>query len=219
MAMRFIRVDVHRLKKSQGINELNSLDVYTSPRFLLREFFWLRLKILTYLISKHTTDNSRVLDFGGGSGLMLPTLSRNFKNVFLVDRKIKNAKDVVSICNLLNVSLMESDILQSEYPRGSFGAIIAADVLEHFSDVNLPITKILEWLSNDGFLFTSLPTENKFYELLRLMFKKQKPSDHFYSAKEVECFLECSGFKKVDCIYHPLFVPILPLFNISVWKK
>ena len=218
--MRFLKVkSLYDMENGLGKKVLNSLDVYQSENFLLREFFWLRLKFLVMLMShiKPKTDN--VLDFGGGSGVMLPTLSKYFSEVHLIDCDTTEAAQVVAACSLVNTHLREVNVDSYDYPQNYFCTIVAADVLEHFMDLNLPISKLKSWLNNDGILFTSLPTENMTYKLLRLIFRKVKPIDHYHSAAEVEFALVRHGFKKIAGLSHPIFIPIFPLFRISAWKK
>src|SRR3546814_19876993 len=74
-------------------------------------------------------------------------------------------------------------------------------------------------MSDDGILFTSLPTENVCYRLLRLVFGKTKPADHNHSAAEVEAMLRAGGFRKVMGLYNRLVLPAFPLFRISSWRK
>ena len=50
---------------------------------------------------------------------------------------------------------------------------------------------------------TSLPTENFFYRLMRVIFRKTKPPDHFRSAREVEDYLKSQDFRKVSASVIP----------------
>ena len=218
--MKFIKLNEdHSRLADRDYPVMNSLDVYRSDSFLLREFFWLRLRILTYLISKISNNRKLILDFGGGGGVMLPTLAKYFQKVHLIDISIQDAQSVVEFYKLSNVNLIESNILKTNMEDGCYSNILAADVLEHFEDIDLPIQKIKSWLSSGGVLYTSLPTENFFYRLLRTVFKKQKPHDHYHTADVVERALKRNGFIKKAALYHPLILPILPLFRISAWQK
>ena len=218
--MRLLKVQ-NLFRSTNGLDkkELNSLDVYQSESFLLREFFWLRLNFLVRLISWTRPNFENVLDFGGGSGVMLPTLSRYFSEVHLIDRDTTEASKVVEECSLKNTYLTEVDVENHNYPEKYFYVIVAADVLEHFQDLNLPINKIRSWLNDDGLLYTSLPTENLTYRMLRLIFRKKKPLDHYHSAAEVELALVRHGFKRIASLNHPIGVPIFSLFRISAWRK
>lgn len=203
---------------TQGGTDI-ALDVYCSPQALLREFFWFRLQLLTHLMNRFTAKRGICLDFGGGSGVFLPTLRTGFDNVCLVDLNTQQAEMMVNIMGLKGVDIYSRNIEEFDFDKGCFEAIVAADVLEHFQDVAIPLNKIRNWLSDDGILFTSLPTENLTYRLLRLVFHKEKPVDHYHSAKEVESFIVGAGFRRIGGIFHPLWIPILPLFRISAWQK
>ena len=150
---------------------------------------------------------------------MLPTLAAGFDHVRLIDRRIEQASELCEAMGLDNVELVSADIGSFDFAAGSFDAIVAADVLEHFQSLELPLNKIHHWLADDGLLFTSLPTENVFYRGLRRVFRKQKPPDHYHSASDVENALGRLGFRKRMGIYHPLVIPAFPLFRISAWEK
>lgn len=218
--MRFIKASIDTLTKIPVTRKEDiSLDVYCAPNLLFREFFWLRLRLLTLLINRIKPKLGNVLDFGGGSGIMCPTLSEGFQRVDLVDLHADGANFLIQIFDLKNVVIKQTDIRDFDYGADKFDAIIAADVLEHFEDLGGPLPVIYRWIKPDGVLFTSLPTENWFYNFLRIVFRKQKPWDHYHTAAHVEAVMKSHGFVKIAGIYHPLFLPILPLFRISAWKK
>ena len=196
-----------------------SLDVYCGPNLIFREFFWLRLRLLTILINWLKPNKARALDFGGGSGIMAPTLSNGFERVDLIDLHADEADYLVKSLYLKNIFVEKTNILDFDYGLDQFDIILAADVLEHVKELNGPLSKIKRWLKPDGILFTSLPTENIFYCFLRVIFRKEKPWDHYHTAAHVETILKSKGFRKVAGLYHPLFIPIFPLFRISAWKK
>ncbi len=220
--IRHVRPPLHLMRELQGEPRAGvdiALDVYCSGNPLLREFFWLRLRLLTWLIRRLSRGHANVLDFGGGSGVFLPTLATGFDHVSLVDLRVEQAMELCDAMTLDNVELVSADIAEYDFPPGSFDAITAADVLEHFQSHDLPLSKIHRWLADDGLLFTSLPKENIFYRTLRVVFRKQKPPDHYHSARDVEDALRKAGFRKRFGLYHPLLIPLFPLFRISAWEK
>ncbi len=196
-----------------------SLDVYRSDNFFLREFFWLRLWFVVRLIRSSNSGKKSCLDFCGGSGVLLPSLATRFEEVFFVDQHTNEAVQLVERMGLRNVTIHRSDIRSFDFGEQAFDAVVAADVLEHFLELDEPISKIHRWLRDDGTLFTSLPTENFWYRALRLVFGKEKPHDHYHTAAKVENYLKKMGFKKIAGMYHPLGIPCFPLFRISAWKK
>jgi 2-polyprenyl-3-methyl-5-hydroxy-6-metoxy-1,4-benzoquinol methylase len=193
--------------------------LYHATNWLLCEFFWLRLRLLDGLITKLIKINTATcLDFGGGGGVFLPTLTKRFKSVTLVDLETIEARQVVQLFKLPNVEIIRGDIHKLDMGGKTYDAIVAADVLEHFKDLPGPVEAISKWLKPGGLLFTSLPTETGIYALLRRIFGIQKPWDHYHTAWEVEDFLRKNGFEEVRKIYHPLFLRISPLFSIGAWR-
>lgn len=188
-------------------------DLYQSGNLGMRWMFWRRLFLLSKLIQRSGVKGS-CLDFGGGTGMMLPTLSRLFVRVDCVDLDAHLARKVIQHYSLSNVSVLEMDVNSPAF--GQYNAIVAADVLEHFQDLDMPIEAIKRNLAKDGWLFTSCPTENWLYRALRVVFRKKKPVDHYQSAYEVEGQLRHHGF--IRKLHFALPVPLLPLFLISGWK-
>jgi 2-polyprenyl-3-methyl-5-hydroxy-6-metoxy-1,4-benzoquinol methylase len=220
--MRYVKPPLELLRRlidGQTRSSDIALDVYCADNFLLREFFWARLWMLALLIRRFSRPDDSCLDFGGGSGIFMPSLASGFRSVDLIDLNTAQAEQLREVYKLDNVRITRANIEQFDFGGGAFKAIIAADVLEHFEDLSFPIERIRHWLDAEGTLYTSLPSENLAYRLLRVVFGKQKPHDHYHAAWQVERFLAENGFRKVFGIYHPLFLPLFPLFRISAWQK
>lgn len=163
--------------------------------------------------------SDRCLDFCGGGGVFLPTLASCFKFLTFVDLEDTEAKKIVSFFKLKNINLIKGDVSNIEFERNSFDVIIAADVLEHFKDLSLPVSILKRCLSKDGVLYTSLPTESYLYVLLRKLFKVPAPKDHYHKGYSVEKYLQNSGFirtkkRSIPFCYFSLF----SLFTIGEWK-
>lgn len=192
--------------------------LYFSKYWPVRKFFWMRLRLIHQMMKECLKEKTTCLDFGGGGGVFLPTLSRYFEQVFLIDLENSEAVKVADKYRLKNVVLFKEDISNHSLQNIAFDAIIAADVLEHFSDLSVPVRVLKELMHEDTILFTSLPTENLIYIVLRKIFNIEKPWDHYHTASEVECFLQRSGFKRVSRSFVPFFFNFLPLFRISAWQ-
>lgn len=193
--------------------------LYFHPNPLLRRTFWMRLWFIHRAMLRLRDRGGECLDFGGGSGVFLPTLATHFSHVTCIDLDPREALQVRDEYKLTNVSIDRADITDAQYSDGKFDAIVAADVLEHFADLGLPVRRIRQWLAADGLLFTSLPTENWMYTTLRAVFRIKKPADHYHTSQEVETFLTRSGFTPVNRWFVPLGLPIAPLFSITTWRK
>jgi len=190
-------------------------ELYRTDNFLLRFMFWRRLHAVSTMLGT-CAKREECLDFGGGTGVMLPTLSQHFKNTTCVDLDAFLAKCITRVLKLKNVSVIEDNIDTLPATSKKFDAIVAADVLEHFKDLSFPARIIKDVLSEDGVLVLSLPTESKLYCGLRKVFNKKKPADHYHSADDVEAYLSNNGFKKIKSRCLP--VAGLSLFSISAWK-
>jgi predicted TPR repeat methyltransferase len=165
--------------------------------------------------AKHSKDSA--LDFGGGNGVFLPSLSQLFNHVVCIDLDTERASKVAALFDLKNVKPITGDLNNESLLEKPVDAIVAADVLEHFKDLKKPVRSISRFLKDGGFLYTSLPTENFIYVLLRKIFGIQKPADHYHSAREVENYLSSNGFKQTNRKDIPF--RFFPLFRVSQWEK
>lgn len=178
--------------------------------------FWARLREIHRLVGVHANLAGRVLDFGAGGGVFLPTLAETFAEVVSIDLETTEASRVVERFGLRNVTLVEGDVTRAWLSQAPFDAIVAADVLEHFRDLGPPVEALRRWLAPGGRLFTSLPTENFVYTGLRRVYGIEKPVDHYHTAYEVEAHLARSGLHRIARRHVPL--RLAPLFLVSVWE-
>ena len=149
---------------------------YTHPNPLVRWLFWKRLDAALHV----SGDAKKVLDFGCGSGIFLPTLYNTFKDVHGLDLDTSGSMRMVERMRL-DVKLTEASGTNSNYKSNTFERVFAMDVLEHFQDVGEPLREIRRILKDDGCLIASGPTENLFYEIGRIFFGYKKPEDHYHS--------------------------------------
>lgn len=193
--------------------------LYFCGNTLSSRIFWLRLRFIHDMLLHHVPLRRSVLDFGGGGGVFLPSLARLFERVTSIDLETGEARQVVERYGLANVELVRGDIATTELPQAPFDAIVAADVLEHFRDLTVPVATLRRWLADDGTLFTSLPSESGLYERLRRLYGVSRPPDHYHAGFEVEDFLGRHGFRRVARRFVPLVVRIAPLYLVSAWRK
>jgi 2-polyprenyl-3-methyl-5-hydroxy-6-metoxy-1,4-benzoquinol methylase len=158
--------------------------VYTDRNVLVRELFWRRLGAL--LGMSRPPSNQRVLDFGGGNGVLAPTLAQRFEEVIAVDLRTEMVEQLSRDEGLANVRALAGDIHALDLPESSFDTIVAADVLEHIVPLEPLIQKFRHLLKSDGELLVSAPSENAFYEAGRKVFRYVKPEDHYHDARYVE---------------------------------
>jgi predicted TPR repeat methyltransferase len=192
--------------------------LYYHPNVLARKFFWLRLKTIYKLMRSHLRNWDTCLDVGCGTGVFLPTLAGLFKSVIGVDLETSECTEVLGRYGLTNknVTIMNSDILHAPLGDRTMDAVCAADVLEHFSRVEAPLERIHSVLKDDGLFFASVPTENVWTRLTRLVGKYRRPADHYHSGKEVEQIVSRSGFRKIA---GRTVIPGYTLYLVGVWQK
>jgi 2-polyprenyl-3-methyl-5-hydroxy-6-metoxy-1,4-benzoquinol methylase len=193
--------------------------LYFSQNRLIRWFFWLRLSVIVGFFDKKIKKYDTCLDFGGGGGEFLPTLSQYFENVTLLDLNTERASKVVDHFQLNNVVLEEKNIFDDNGTNETYTLIIAADVLEHFKSPDKVIQILRLKMNKNSVLITSLPTEGLIYIILRAILGIEKPVDHYFTAKEVEVMLEDAGFRKFKRTYLPLKFNLFALFSITAWSK
>lgn len=180
--MKIIKIPLDDLKymKSKGFKELIP---YTHKNPLVRWVFWKRLEVMLNLANHF---DSRVLDFGAGSGVFMPSLSKNFEEVYCLDSKTDALNYVKEKYQLNNVKIIKSEGNKLPFKNNFFDIIFAADVLEHFRDSTKIQREFRRVLKINGCLIVSGPTENFIYKLSRkIMFGYKKPTDHYTNAKEI----------------------------------
>ncbi len=162
---------------------LDSKYIYRNRHSLVGKLFWSRLTVtIKFIGSNDITGN--VLEFGCGSGIILPTLSKMFKRVVGIDLNIKDASIVKNELSLDNVELVNSNILDYDATT-KFDLIIANDVLEHIWDLRTVLEHLHRLLADDGHILISSPTENWLYRFARLILNVKKPDDHYHTADEI----------------------------------
>jgi len=157
--------------------------VYNDRRWLVRELFWRSHERMLAL--SRPTSRRRVLDFGGGNGVLLPTLAGMYETVTCIDLNTDVAEEVVRLFGLTNVELISGDIFRLSLPDNHFDTIIAASVLEHIEGLEPLAEEMTRILTVGGELLGNVPSENRFYELGRRVFRYTKPADHYHDGEFV----------------------------------
>ena len=158
--------------------------VYTDRSVFVRELFWRRLDAL--LSMSRPPAPERVLDFGGGNGILTPTLARRYREVVCVDLRTEMVEELRRTEQLDGVTALAGDIASFALPADSFDSIFAPDVLEHIVDLPPLIEEFRRLLKPGGELLVSAPSENRFYEFGRRVFGYTKPDDHYHESPYVE---------------------------------
>jgi len=184
---------------------------YSHKNPLINWLFWQRLrKVMEHV---ETGQYENILDFGCGSGVMLPFLSTISKQVIAMDvdlLPIQSVQKYIPLAN--NVEVKDATKINiSELPNNSFNLIIALDVLEHVQDLPKTLTELFSLLKPNGQLIVSGPTENILYQIGRkIAGPEYSGAYHERGIAEIK-----DEIKKIATIHHiaTLYQPI-PLFEI-----
>ena len=158
-------------KKILATEHSESLDeaafpAYSNPNPLMNFLFWERIyRVIKYIEPKGSL--KKVLDFGSGSGVMLPFLAEQTEEVIGVDIDLEPLKKIKQYINFPeNIQLQET---YQEIPQKSLDLIIALDVLEHVDNLDGELENFASLLAPGGELIISGPTENFLYKIGRFL--------------------------------------------------
>jgi 2-polyprenyl-3-methyl-5-hydroxy-6-metoxy-1,4-benzoquinol methylase len=187
---------------------------YSHANPLIKWLFWKRLHAVMDHVERQAP-YTRALDFGCGSGVMLPFLSKVCAEVVAADvdllplERMKNHMPLAS-----NIQEWDaSGTAMAQAAAGSFDLIIALDVLEHVKDLPWTLAQLLRLLKKGGQLVISGPTENALYRFGRKLAGPEYSGEyHERGVAEIRCTLRQQvQVKQIASLYWPV-----PLFEIFV---
>jgi len=187
---------------------------YSHRNPIINWLFWQRLrKVMEHI--QRPTPYERILDFGCGSGVMLPFLSQISSQVTAMDVDLLPLERVQAYIPLAkNVEVKDAVKTNiSDLPANSFDLIIALDVLEHVKDLPCTLNELLVLLKQGGQLIVSGPTENILYRLGRKVAGPEySGAYHERGIAEIKNELTpISTIEPIATLYWP--VPLFELFS------
>jgi 2-polyprenyl-3-methyl-5-hydroxy-6-metoxy-1,4-benzoquinol methylase len=212
------RAVIHKVlaESEQGRMDEAGFPAYSHKNPLINWLFWQRLrKVMEYVEVDAPYEN--VLDFGCGSGVMLPFLCGISTRVTAMDidllpfERISQQRafpDNLEVHDAREVTL-------KDLPKASFDIIIATDVLEHVEDISGTLADMKSLLTPGGQIIISGPTENIFYKIGRALAGPEYSGDyHERGIREVRDLLaEQMQVIHIATLYWPV-----PLFDIFAGK-
>ena len=139
---------------------------YSNPNPLMNFLFWERL----YRVMQHIEKKGEIggiLDFGCGSGVMLPFLSQRADEIIAVDIDLDPLRRLEKYIDFdEKICFLENHV---DIPPNSLDLIIALDVLEHVDNLDEVFAELALLLKPGGEIIVSGPTENIFYKLGRFL--------------------------------------------------
>lgn len=184
---------------------------YSNPNPFIDFLFWERLYQAIRMIDYGSQQKENILDFGCGSGAMLPYLSSISNTIWAMDINLEPAMRINKIANFnKNIKFITSI---DNIKLRSIDVIVALDVLEHVQDLEKTLVSLSSLLSDDGKIVVSGPTENILYKLGRFIAGSDYSGDYhnsnIYQIKE--CLKKHINIDRVVKLYLP--VPLFIVFS------
>jgi 2-polyprenyl-3-methyl-5-hydroxy-6-metoxy-1,4-benzoquinol methylase len=185
---------------------------YSNPNPLINWLFWQRLRKSMEHVEKNAP-HEKILDFGCGSGVMLPFLAEHGKHVVAYDIDLIPLERVSRHIPLAaNVEVMDArQTPVSQLESKSFDLVNALDVLEHVDDLPRTLSELIHLLKPGGQMVVSGPTENIFYQIGRKLAGPEY-SGEYHERGIAEIKRELSQHARIEHIA-TLYRPA-PLFEI-----
>ena len=203
-------------ESEQGRLDEAGFPAYSHTNPLINWLFWQRLhKVMDYIETDAPYEH--VLDFGCGSGVMLPYLCGISNRVTAMDIDLLPFERVSRQRSFpANLTVHDaSEVTLKDLPPASFDLIVATDVLEHVDDISGTLADMKSLLRPSGQVVISGPTENFFYKIGRKLSGPEYSGDyHERGILEVrELLKEQMRVVHIATLYWPV-----PLFSIFAGK-
>ncbi len=185
---------------------------YSHPNPVINWLFWQRLRTAMNHIEKSAPYES-ILDFGCGSGVMIPFLAQHSKHVTAIDIDLLPLEKVKQHIPLAaNVQVLDANQTPiANLPSKSFDLINALDVLEHVDDLPGALSQLINLLKPNGELLVSGPTENMLYQVgRRLAGPEYSGAYHERGIGEIK--RELNRIARIEHI--ATLYPPIPLFEV-----
>lgn len=165
----------------------------------------------------------KLLEFGTGSGIFLPELSKHCEKLYACDihPHFENIEYLLQNYNIKEYELKSQSIEKTDYPDNHFDAIVAVSVLEFVDDLQAAISEIKRILKPDGVFITICPMSSKFLDAILSLYSEKKPKEEFgesriYVAKTLE-----QNFKVIKKGYMmPIIGKLFPVYtHFKLTKK
>ncbi len=199
-------------ESEQGRMDEAGFPAYSHPNSLINWLFWQRLRVVMNYIERDAP-YEHVLDFGCGSGVMLPFLCGISNRVTAMDIDLLPFERVSRLRAFpANLEVHDAhEVTLKELPKASFDIIVATDVLEHVEDLSGTLADMQSLLKPGRQVVISGPTENILYKVGRKLAGPEYSGDyHERGILEVRELLA----KQMKIIHIATLYWPVPLFEI-----
>jgi 2-polyprenyl-3-methyl-5-hydroxy-6-metoxy-1,4-benzoquinol methylase len=147
------------------VTDEQAVPAYLQGWALSRWVFWRKLKFV--IEGAALRADSKVLDFGCGTGILLSELCASNRRVYATDLHMEIARAVVRRLGLGRVEFVDPHRWAEVIPDGQMDTVVAANVLEHIENRQDSLRQLVRKLKPDGRLVISGPSENSLYRFGR----------------------------------------------------
>ena len=161
------KVNLTKFPNDNPLFELQ-LTIYSSKNYTRRSLHHSRFVWVVNAIQKYCSEIpiSAAVEYGPGSGIYLPILSRYFSRVVGADVEEAYLSGIqASIKSIKNLRLVVDNIQDSNFLNESFDFVLCSEVLEHVSQPEFALKNIYSILKPGGVLVLTTPQRYSLMEL------------------------------------------------------
>jgi 2-polyprenyl-3-methyl-5-hydroxy-6-metoxy-1,4-benzoquinol methylase len=166
-------------ESEQGRMDEAGFPAYSHSNPLINWLFWQRLRVVMNYLERDAP-YEHILDFGCGSGVMLPFLCGISTRVTAMDIDLLPLERV-SRLQAFPTNLTVHDARQvtlKDLPAAAYDIIVATDVLEHVDEISGTLEDMQTLLRSGGQFVISGPTENFLYKIGRRLAGPEYSGDY-----------------------------------------
>lgn len=128
----------------------------------------------------------RLLEFGTGSGILLPELARHCEKLYACDVHpfMNKVQELLLQYKIKNFEVKSQGIEKTDYPDNYFDVIVGVSVLEFVTNLESAILEIKRILKPNGFFVTICPMQNRILDSLISLYAKKTAEEEFGDSRE-----------------------------------
>lgn len=157
----------HAASLGREVTDEQAVPSYLRGWWLSRQFFWGKLAPIVAAAAPDRGET--LLDFGCGTGILLPTWEGAGARTWATDLHLEMARSLARRFALERVTFLDAGAWEEAIPDASVNVIVAANVLEHVEDRPALYATFRRKLVPGGRLVVSGPTENTLYRFGRAL--------------------------------------------------